>query len=364
MNIAVLMGGRTPEHEVSVSTGTMVVDAIDKAKYRVKPIQITREGQWRIPGGFISDTTTPSERQLTLGFMDDDALMPLDMGGAITRIIEAQIDVVFLAMHGAFGEDGCVQGLLECLDIPYTGSGVAASAIAMDKVLTKDVLAMHGLDVPEHILLDAFQWRFKRKECVARVEREMGFPCVVKTRRAGSSIGVAIVHSAAEFNHACDEIVAYDDDFFVEEMLAGKEVTCSVLGNGPGKRPTALPVTEIIPKQGEFFDYRSKYELGGADEITPARIGDHMTGLVQQAAVRTHEIIGCGGMSRTDMILRDGRPFVLETNTIPGMTQTSLLPQAARAAGISFPELIDHIIRVAIETHRRRRGFLRDAAVN
>ncbi len=363
-NVAVLMGGRTPEHEVSMATGQMVVEAMDKRKYNVKPVQITRDGRWRIPKGFICDTTPPRERQLTLGFMDSDALMPLDMGGAISRTLEAGIDVVFLAMHGAYGEDGCVQGLLECLGVPYTGSGVAASAIAMDKTLTKDILARHGLSVAEHVLLNAFDWRFRRRECVEQVEEELGFPCVVKTRRAGSSIGVAIVRTPAEFNQACDEIVAYDDDFFAEELLVGREVTCSVLGNGPGKPPTALPVTEIIPRRGEFFDYRSKYEVGGAEEVTPARLSDELTARVQEAATRTHEILGCGGMSRTDMIIVDGEPFVLETNTIPGMTHTSLLPQAARAAGISFSQLIDHLIEVAIEIHRRRQGFLRDADVN
>ena len=364
LNVAVLMGGRTPEHEVSMSTGAMVIEAISKGKYNVKPIQITRSGQWRIPKGFISDNTPSRERQLTLGFMTDDDLMPLDMGGAIARTIEDKIDVVFLAMHGAYGEDGCVQGLLECLDIPYTGSGVAASALAMDKILTKDVIAQHGIDVPQHVAMTAFGWRFDREACVQRIADTLGFPCVVKTRRAGSSIGVAIVHGVAEFNASCDEIVAYDDDFFAEELLVGPEVTCSVLGNGPGQRPVALPVTEIIPKEGEFFDYRSKYKVGGAEEITPARVSESVTQQVQEAAVRVHEIVGCGGMSRTDMILVEGRPFVLETNTIPGMTQTSLLPQAARAAGIGFPQLIDHIIQVAVATHRRRKGFLRDADVN
>ena len=347
-----------------MSTGAMVVDAIDKQKYNVKPIQITRSGEWRIPKGFISESTTARERQLTLGFMGDADLVPLDVGGAISRAIEDKLDVMFLALHGAYGEDGCVQGLLECLDIPYTGSGVTASALAMDKILTKNIIEHDGIDVPEHVTMTAFEWRFRREDCVERVEAELGFPCMVKTRRAGSSIGVEIVRSPAEFNRACDDIVAYDDDFFAEELIIGREVTCSVLGNEPGKRPITLPVTEIIPKEGEFFDYESKYQIGGAEEITPARISDQLTARVQEAAVRVHEILGCGGMSRTDMIIADGRPYVLETNTIPGMTQTSLLPQAAKAAGIEFVDLIDHIIEVAIATHRRRRGFLRDAHVN
>ena len=362
LNVAVLMGGRTPEHEVSLSTGLMVVEAINKARYNVTPVQITRSGEWLIPKGFIEGRAVlPRTRQLTYNFNAGNDLVPLGMGGAITHTLEAKIDVAFIAMHGAYGEDGCIQGMLEVMDIPYTGSGVTASAIAMDKVLTKDIVSQHGIDTPKHVVLDAFDWRYRRHECVRRVEDDLGFPCVVKTRRAGSSIGIAIARSAAEFNYACDEIVAYDDDFFVEELVVGKEVTCSVLGNPPGRKPRALPVTEIIPREAEYFDYRSKYKVGGADEITPARINDRLTEEIQQGACRVHQILGCGGMSRTDMIVRDGRPYFLETNTIPGMTQTSLYPQAARAAGIEFPDLLDHLIRVAIAHHRRRRGFLRDA---
>ena len=287
-------------------------------------------------------------------------LVAVDMGGAIAKTIEAKIDVVFVAMHGAYGEDGCVQGMLEVLGIPYTGSGVAASAIAMDKVITKDLIAHHGLDTPRYVGLDAFRWRHDRGACVDRVALELGFPCVAKTRRAGSSIGVEIVRSEGELNQACDDIVAYDDDFFVEEFLEGTEVTCSVLGHGPGREPQPLPVTEIKPKQGEFFDYRSKYSVDGAEEITPARIDLGLTEEVQAAAARVHTLLGCEGMSRTDMIICGGRPYVLETNTIPGMTETSLYPQAARAAGLEFPDLLDHLIRVAVAAHRRRQGFLRD----
>jgi len=362
LNVAVLMGGQTPEHEVSLSTGMMVAEAIDRAKYNVKPVQVTRSGEWLIPKGFIGQhIIPPRDRQLTFDFLGGKDLVPLDMGGAIAKTLEAKIDVVFVAMHGAYGEDGCIQGMLEVMDLPYTGSGVTASAVAMDKVLTKDLISYHGIDAPQHVILDAFQWRRNREDCVDRIQDELGFPCVVKTRRAGSSIGVAIARSTAELNYHCDEIVAYDDDFFVEEYLVGKEVTCSVLGNPPGQRPRALPVTEIIPREGEFFDYKSKYKFGGAEEITPARISDKLTQEIREIACRVHEILGCGGMSRTDLIISDGRPYVLETNTIPGMTQTSLYPQAAESAGIGFPDLLDHLIQVAIAQHRSKRGFLRDA---
>ena len=362
LNVAVLMGGRTPEHEVSLSTGLMVVEAINKARYNVTPVQITRSGEWLLPKGFIDGPPLlPPDRQLGYNLNAGKDLVPFDMGGAISHTLEAKIDVVFIAMHGAYGEDGCVQGLLEVMDIPYTGSGVTASAIAMDKVLTKDIVAQHGINIPHHVPLDAFEWRYRRDECVVRVQDELGFPCVVKTRRAGSSIGIVIARSTAELNYACDEVVAYDDDFFVEEFVVGKEVTCSVLGSPPGRKPRALPVTEIIPREAEYFDYRSKYKPGGAEEITPARINARLTEEIQDAACRVHQILGCGGMSRTDMIVRDGQPYFLETNTIPGMTQTSLYPQAAKAAGIEFPDLLDHLIRVAIAQHRRRRGFLRDA---
>jgi len=359
LNVAVLMGGPSAEHEVSLATGRVVVKELDKKKYNVKPIGITKEGQWVIPHGYIGEPEQGdlSSGQLLFDFARDDLPAPTDTGRAISKTLAAKIDVAFLALHGTCGEDGCIQGMLELLDIPYTGSSVAASALAMDKVRTKQVLDYHGILTPQFVAANQFQWREDSAAILGKVSEEIGFPCVAKTRRQGSSVGVGIVRSTQELAGFVEDLLRLGSDFLIEEYIEGKEITTSVLGGLPGERPRPLPVTEIVVQTSEFFDYRTKYTPGAAEEITPARISAELTARAQALGVRVHEILECGDLSRTDMIVRDEEIFVLETNTLPGMTPTSLYPQAAAAAGIEFGDLLDWLITTTIERHRHRRSY-------
>ncbi|GAV32002.1 d-alanylalanine synthetase [Coriobacteriaceae bacterium EMTCatB1] len=304
MRVAVLMGGRSAEREVSLNTGEQVVAAL-------------RE---RGADAFAIDTADAS-------FIDD--------------VRASRPDVVFICLHGRYGEDGTVQGLLELLDLPYVGSGVLASALAMDKVASKHVFAGCGVPTPEYVVVR--RGRPWREEDVAAA---VGERCVVKPASEGSAIGVSIVHDPSELREAIETAFRYDDVVLVERFIAGTEVTVGVLGTSA---PFALPTLEIVPEH-EFYDYESKYVPGMSRHIIPARIPEAARKRCEELAVAAHEALGCSGVSRTDIIVEpDGRAWVLEVNTIPGMTRTSLLPDAARAAGIEFPDLCALLVGYALE---------------
>lgn len=352
-NIAVLMGGPSAEHEVSLNTGKMVMAGLRDAGYRAMPVTITREGEWIFP----------KAKHLTLG-------------RALDKLKAAKTDIAFIAMHGPFGEDGTIQGLLEYAGIPYTGSGVLASALAMDKAKSYELFAAHGLRVPKYLVVRGEKWEVGSGNVLREIERKSGFPCVVKPVNLGSSVGVSIVKEEKDLKKALAAAFQHGVHVLVDEYIKGTEVTCGVLDDGGGSEPIALPVTEIIPVRSAFFDYKAKYTKGECQEITPARIPSELTKRVQAVALAAHRILGCSGMSRADMIIerpafapssgasagrrttndrrlttvdKEGGIYLLEVNTIPGMTETSLLPQAARAAGIPFPKLLDRIIRAALK---------------
>ncbi|GAB4337047.1 MAG: D-alanine--D-alanine ligase [Candidatus Abyssubacteria bacterium] len=357
LNVAVLMGGRTAEHEISVASGKMVVQNLDLEKYNIKPVTITREGSWLVPRGYLSDERQVKEL-LSSGFThdgDNNKLVPVETGSALTQTASDRVDVVFLAMHGPYGEDGTIQGLLELLDLPYTGSNVESSAISMNKIRCKEIFSRHGIPTPRYAVVEETGWRRRPDAALGRIEKKLGFPCVTKPPRLGSSVGMKIAEDAEALRQGIELALRYDSSVLVEEFITGRELTSPVLGNIPGKRPIALPLVEIVPKISAYFDYEAKYMPGGSDEITPARIDDKLTKKAQRLGVKVHKVLGCGGLSRTDMILNGDSLYVLETNTIPGLTEMSLFPKAARAMGMSFSQLLDHLIEVAIETHRARK---------
>ena len=253
-------------------------------------------------------------------------------------------DVAVIALHGKYGEDGTIQGLLELLGIPYTGSGVLASALAMDKSMAKKVLAGEGIPVPDSVdfVCNNGTWNI---EVVTAAVADLAYPVIVKPSRQGSTIGMTKVNDPDELNNAIKEAVAYDTCIVVEKFITGTEITVGVLGND---KPYALPVVEIVPKKG-FYDYEAKYTPRATEEIVPARIGEDCTAQAQRLALAAHKSLGCRGMSRTDMMCDQVGLHVFEVNTIPGMTPTSLLPRAAEAAGISFDRLLDILIELALE---------------
>jgi len=302
--VAVLMGGRSAEREVSLNTGTQVAAALEQTGYEVV----------RVDAG------------------DDDFVATLQ---------QATPDVVFICLHGRYGEDGTMQGLLEILRIPYVGSGVLASALAMEKVMCKHFFDIAGVLTPAHVAI-------RRGESVdiASVTAKLGPKTVVKPTNEGSAIGVTIAHTAEELPSAIEEAFVHDDSVMIEQFIEGVETTVGVLGN---KDLQALPTLEIVPEH-EFYDYESKYVPGMSKHIVPARITEEQREECERLAIEVHEVLGCRGMSRTDMIITgDGEIYVLEINTIPGMTSTSLLPDAAVAAGIEFPDLCRRLVELALE---------------
>jgi D-alanine-D-alanine ligase len=361
LRVVVLFGGPSAEREVSLWSGTRVLGALDPQKYEALPVEITIEGKWLPRPDLLALPT----RAAGAGRDSSPASGPSAGGGSRSAVPalasashhideavhQGDIDVVFVALHGPYGEDGTVQGLLELLGIPYTGSGVLASALAMDKLRSRQVLQANGIPVPAWTALEASRWPAARAEIAGRIARDLGYPCVVKPNAQGSSIGVAIVGGESGLDAAVEAALAFDGVALFEEYLRGTELTCGVLDDPETGAPQALPVIEIVPKR-EFFTYEAKYEQGASDEICPARISAAQTAKAQDLAIRTHKVLGCDGFSRTDLFLTSGDLIVLETNTIPGLTEGSLIPLAARTAGISYPELLDRMITAGLRRHR------------
>ena len=328
--VAVLMGGRSSEHDVSLNSGKGVARALDRDRYVVLPITIRQDGAWQFPD-----------------------CAPVDVFEAVPRLQALGIDCVFIALHGPFGEDGRMQGLLDTLGLPYTGTGCAGSALAMDKARAKAVVSGRGIPVADQVILDARAWRELRGRFPATVAEELGFPCVVKPVCLGSSVGIEIVQDAPALEQSVASAFAVDEEVMVEAFVDGVEVTCAVLDVTPGERARALPVTEIRPKNAAFFDYTAKYTAGATEEITPAEIDATLTKQVQDMAVRVHEVIGCATWSRSDFIIGADGPVWIEVNTVPGLTETSLYPQAAAAAGISYSEMVGMFVEAALRRERR-----------
>ncbi len=305
--VLVLMGGISTEREVSLRSGTAVAKALEEMGYRVETLDIQPDN--------------------------------------IAKISEIKPDVAYLALHGKGGEDGCIQGLLEWMGIPYTGPGLAASAICMDKALTKKMLLQSNIPTPKAV-------EYKREECAdikkvgAELVSQLGLPMVIKAPCQGSSIGVVIVRDEGAISDAIMEVLKYDDTLLAEQFVSGTEVSVPVIGN---KNPEVLPIIEITAAN-EFYDYQSKYTPGMSRHIIPARISKTAEDRINYYAIEAYKKTGCKGISRIDfMIDENDNPYVIEINTIPGMTETSLVPDSAKYVGISFSQLVDKIVKLALE---------------
>jgi len=310
LTLALLSGGDSSEREVSLNSGNQVYEALDKDKYNI----VRYDPKTDLPR-LISDAD--------------------------------RIDAALIILHGPNGEDGTVQGLLDLLKIPYQGSGVLGSAIAMNKLTSKQLYERGGIPVPPDIVVHHGD-RMDGK----MVTERLGLPVVVKPVEAGSSVGMTIVRTEGGMQAALDKAFEHGRTALIEAYIEGIELTCGVMGN---EELEAFPLIEIIPdKDHEFFDYEAKYTAGVTQEICPARIDDVLTEKAQSYAKMAHQALFCVGYSRTDMILKERDIYVLETNTIPGMTATSLLPQAAKVGGYSFTALLDRLIELGIETHEDR----------
>lgn len=294
MTVGVLMGGASSEREISLKSGEAVLQALQRKGYKAIPLDTAK-----------------------------------DLASLIRR---HKIDIAFVCLHGKAGEDGTVQGFLEILGIPYTGSGVKASAIAMDKIHTKKLLRFHGIPTPDFRVIEGLKNRY----------HGVFYPAVVKPADEGSTIGIARVETSRELKDAVGQALEYSDQALVERYISGREVTVGILGETP------LPVVEVRPAGG-FYDFAAKYRSGDTEYLVPAPLSPGTARKIQNLALSVHHILGCAGVSRVDLILAKGmRPYVLEVNTIPGMTATSLLPKAAQAAGIAFEDLVERVLMTAL----------------
>ncbi len=338
MRIAVLYGGVSPEREISVQSGTRVAEALRTRGHVVAPILITQERR------FVLEGPPAYEAAQATG-----ETSPWSAAGFSSFLESWKPDVAFLGLHGRGGEDGAIQGFLEWSGIPYTGSPVGASALAMDKTAFKAVLVELGAPTAPHVTLTRAEWRSDRVAALGRGRAVAGLPGVLKLPASGSSIGVWIVHDPKTCEELLDRAFREETRVLWESYRPGRELTAAVLEEPAGGDPIPLPVVEIRPR-GAFFDLDSKYAPGGAEELAPAPIAPETARELQEWAVKIHRRIDGRGYSRTDAMLTDEGLVILETNTLPGLTEGSLLPKAAAAAGIEFGTLVEQIVFSASRT--------------
>ena len=309
MRVAVLKGGRSLEREVSLRSAARVEDAVGALGHEATGIDVGED--------------------------------------LVRRLRDERPDAVFIALHGPGGEDGTVQELLEILDLPYTGPGVAACALCMDKVAAKHKMRGAGIPTPDWAAFNATAFReLGAADALEEIEARLGFPVVVKPASQGSSLGVEFAASRDEVPQALVAAFSYDDRVLLEHYVRGRELAVSVLDG------EALPIVEAIPREEDFFNFEARYEIGRTDYVCPAELPDHETRHVQELATRTYETLGCSGFARVDLMLGEDGPQMLEVNAIPGLTDTSLLPMAAEAAGIDFTRLVEQILDSARLRHQ------------
>jgi D-alanine-D-alanine ligase len=315
MKVAVLCGGRSSEHDVSLSSGEAVRDGLAEGGHEVLDVRLSREGRWLFDGE-------------PLAFRPGEGLL-----GA---------EAVFPVLHGPFGEDGTVQGLLELLDVPYVGAGVLASALSMDKARFKDLMSAHGIPQIDYVAV------------TEGVPVTLPPPAFVKPARLGSSVGISKAWSEADLDTALAHAFEHDPVALVERFCEGLEVECSVLGH---RDPVASKPGEIVLANADWYDYEAKYEPGGMELVVPARIPDAQLEEVRRLAVEVFLLVGCSGMARVDFFVEDGRVLVNELNTIPGFTSTSVYAKLFEASGVPYVELLDRLLALALERHEEERGY-------
>lgn len=360
--VGIIFGGRSGEHEVSLRSARSVMQAIDKEKYEVVPIGITKDGHWLVRGDPMKALTLRMDsrllkapesnaeiRAITIVGEEDATLVP--RASSLT-----ELDVIFPVLHGPFGEDGTVQGLLELAGLPYVGAGVTASAVAMDKIIYKDVMQAHGLPIGPYLHFKRKRWEKDAEAILDQVEMELGYPVFTKPANLGSSVGISKCFDRATLASGLDEAARFDRKLLVETAVPyAREIEVSVLGND---EPIASLPGEIIPKR-DFYDYVAKYIDEGdeaSDLLVPAPVSDEMTKAIRDLAVQAYLAIDCAGLARVDFLLngQSGELFVNEINTIPGFTSISMYPKLWEATGIPYSELISRLIDLALERHTDR----------
>jgi len=339
--VCLIFGGRSGEHEVSIRSAISVMSALDRTKYDVGTIGITKGGDW-IPGvaplDFTSNTFETGKPAAALRFL-------------------SEYDIIFPVLHGPYGEDGTIQGFFEMLDLPYVGAGVLGSALGMDKAVAKQLFAHHGLPVVPHVEVRRAQWAADPPGVIENLVERIGLPCFVKPANLGSSVGISKAHDVNELSDGLDAAAEYDRKMLVEVAVEAREIECSVLGND---EPRASVCGEIVPSN-EWYDYNAKYIDDRSELIIPAPIEPHEEQEIQRIAVEAFRVLDCCGMARADFFLckRTGSIFLNELNTIPGFTTISMYPKLWEASGLPYPELLDRLIELGFERHREASTSLR-----
>jgi len=355
LTVALLFGGKSGEHEVSLRSAASVLKALDRQKYTIIPIGITKTGQWRSDSQLLEAELSEILRSGRPVFLPAEP-----SANRSTEVcsfdgqVKAGIDVVFPVLHGTYGEDGTVQGLLEMADIPYVGAGVLGSAVGMDKDVTKRLWQQAGLPTAKFVVFLDSHWRPQRDAITHEIETVCGYPCFVKPVNLGSSVGITKVKDREALGSAIELASQYDRKIIVEQGVDAREIECSVLGNDD---PQASVPGEIIPAR-EFYDYESKYLDETSELIIPAALTTEQTKAVQTLATRAFLVTECSGMARVDFFVerKTGRILLNEINTIPGFTSISMYPKLWEASGLPYPQLLDRLIQLAVERHQLRQS--------
>lgn len=387
LRVGVLFGGRSGEHEVSLLSAASVLNAIDKNKYEVVPIGITKEGRWLTAGAAErllqgkpaedgrhlragDPEATPAAAVLAKGeavvvppepvHRQGGGLVPFE-GAALGRRASDRainVDVIFPVLHGTFGEDGTIQGLLELADIPYVGAGVLGSAAGMDKDIMKSLFRAAGLPIVKHVTFLRSAWESEPKKIQKLVESKLKYPVFVKPANLGSSVGITKAHNRGELGPCIQEAAKFDRKIIVEEGVGGKkqkarEIECSVLGND---KPEASIPGEIVPSK-EFYDYDAKYLDEGSQLVIPAKLSKSETTRVRALAIAAFQAVDCSGLARVDFLMdpKSRRIYVNEINTMPGFTAISMYPKLWAASGLSYPDLIDRLVQLGLERHQEKK---------
>ena len=350
LRVGVLFGGRSGEHEVSLASAASVIRGLDPDKYEAVPIGITKDGHWLIGEGAVKmlpEVLKGGRRVMLTADPTEAALVPLDRGAGAQRL-----DVIFPVMHGTFGEDGTIQGMLDLAGLPYVGAGVLGSAVGMDKDVSKRLCQDAGIPVVPWVTVHRWRWEKEPQEMRVEIEEKFEYPLFVKPATLGSSVGMSKVHEAGELGAALDLACEYGTKVLVEKAVTAREIEVSVLGN---HEPQASVPGEIVPHR-EFYDYAAKYLEEGTQLLIPADLKPGQVQKIQNLAVRAFQVLELSGMARVDFFLekKTGKLYLNEVNTIPGFTSISMYPKLWEASGIPFRELVDKLIELALEMHAEK----------
>lgn len=352
LNVAVIFGGKSGEHEVSLMSATNVIKAMDKDKYHIYMIGITKNGQWMAYKGDV-DKIIDGSWEAEAAELERDETINLLFSGIFKGEQGARIDAVFPVLHGPNGEDGTIQGLFELLDIPYVGCGVLSSALGMDKVFSKQLFRTAGLPIGDYEVVMKSDLLKDAEKVISNLESDFNYPVFVKPANMGSSVGISKAHNREELTAALREAAKYDRKLLVEEYINCRELECAVLGNN---EPMASGIGEIIPSH-EFYDYEAKYfDDGKSVLVIPAELDEKKAKEIKSIAIKAFKALDCSGMARVDFFMEKstGKIYLNEINTIPGFTKISMYPKLWETAGLGYGALIDKLIGLAVERHQER----------